>query len=80
MGAGAGCKGGTVSPAHANWEHVAPIWDTDGDSNLKSLCPPPLVLLGFPWSSTSRENSLTSGEGFRTPSGTCLCRMLGKLP
>ena len=69
MGAGEGCKWGTVLPAHADWGCVAPIWDTGGDSNLKALFPPPLVLLGFPWLSTSRENSLERGGGFRTTSG-----------
>ena len=65
---------------HAESGHGAAIWDTDGESNQMTLFPPSLMFLSLQWSSTSRENSLTSGEGFRTPSGTCLCRMLGKLP
>ena len=68
-GAGVGRKGGTVLPANAYWACVAPIWDTDGDSNLKALFPPPLVLLGFPSLSASKKNSLERGGGFRTTSG-----------
>ena len=67
-------------PIHAELGHGAAIWDTDGESSQMALFPPSLMFLSLQWSSTSRENSLTSGEGFRTPSWDLPLQNAGKLP
>ena len=83
MGAGGGCKGGTLLPAHADWGRLAPIWDTDGASNHRALFPPPLPHPPAPppwcfWASCAHppaERILwQEGEGSGPPLGECFGR------
>ena len=67
-GWGGGAKGNGAACPHqlGAW---SPIWVTDRRKNQMALFPPSLLFLGLRWSSTSRENTLARGAGFRAPSG-----------
>ena len=69
MGAGEGVQRATVLPVPTDWGRGPPIWVTDRCKNQMALFPPSLLFLGLRWSSTSRENTLARGSGFRAPSG-----------